>query len=86
VSGVSDLAISMVLTVYRILGIYTLMFSTFSNLFFGVYHFSHGATGLVFLGPGLGSLAGIIFSGRISNRIYTSVSIATLKICILIML
>jgi len=53
-----------------IYGIFLLMFTTFSTLFSDVYHFSQGAVGLSLLGPGIGSLIGVVFSGYVSKKIY----------------
>ncbi|KIM81265.1 hypothetical protein PILCRDRAFT_72101 [Piloderma croceum F 1598] len=57
-----------------IFGIFSLMFITFSSLFSGVYHFSHGVIGLAFLGPGIGCIVGITFSGWISNKLYKTLA------------
>jgi hypothetical protein len=65
----------MISNLIRIYGIFLLMFVTFSALFSDVYHFSQGGGGLSLLGAGIGSLVGIVFSGKISNIIYVTVSV-----------
>jgi hypothetical protein len=51
------------------------MFATFSSLFSEIYHFSPGADGLVFIGPGVGYLLATLFGAKVSNKIYSKVSI-----------
>lgn len=76
VSWIFQFAMPVALTVCSIYGINILMFATFSSLFSEVYHFfSHGADGLVFIGPGIGYLAATLFGAKISNKIYSKVSI-----------
>jgi hypothetical protein len=52
------------------------MFATFSSLFSEVYHFSPGADGLVFIGPGVGYFIATLFGAEVSNIIYSKVSTA----------
>jgi multidrug resistance protein len=46
-----------------------LLFTTFAVVFQEQYHFSSGAVGLSFLGIGLGSLLGLVFTGFTSDKI-----------------
>ncbi|KAG0706897.1 major facilitator superfamily domain-containing protein [Suillus ampliporus] len=64
--------ICFVLSLYLALisGIYYLMFTTFPDLFSGVYHFSVGIGGLSYLGIGLGSILASAIGAKLSDKIY----------------
>lgn len=46
-----------------------LLFTTLTPVYEGVYHFSSGIVGLVYLGIGLGSMSGLVVFGVLSDRI-----------------
>jgi multidrug resistance protein len=46
-----------------------LLFTTFTLVFEGVYHFSQGSVGLTFLGVGIGSLLGLGVFGSMSDKL-----------------
>lgn len=46
-----------------------LMFTTISAIFIKNYGFSQGVSGLAYIGFGVGSIIGLIFSGRVANHI-----------------
>ncbi|RFU27478.1 hypothetical protein B7463_g8861, partial [Scytalidium lignicola] len=48
-----------------------LLFTTFTVVFEGQYHFSTGSVGLSYLGLGIGCILGAVFLGLASDRIYT---------------
>ncbi|KAJ3726767.1 multidrug resistance protein 4 [Lentinula raphanica] len=51
-------------------GIYYLMFTTFPELFNGIYGFDTGIGGLVYLGLGIGFLLATIFGAKTADQIY----------------
>ncbi|KAK7060903.1 hypothetical protein VNI00_000636 [Paramarasmius palmivorus] len=51
-------------------GIYYLMFTTFADLFSGVYGFKPGVGGLVYLGLGVGFFVSTLFGAKTANTIY----------------
>ena len=52
-----------------VFGYLYLLFTTVTDLYQTTYNFSQGATGLVFIGIGVGSLIGLIFFGALSDKI-----------------
>jgi len=64
--------ICFVLSLYMALiyGIYYLMFATFTELFTKTYGFGVGASGLAYIGLGVGFLISAVFSARFSDKIY----------------
>jgi hypothetical protein len=50
-------------------GILYLLFTTFTYVFEGKYHFSSGTAGLTFIGTGVGMFAGLAFIGPSIDRI-----------------
>ncbi|KAJ7284448.1 major facilitator superfamily domain-containing protein [Mycena rebaudengoi] len=69
-------SICLLLSLYMafIFGIYYLMFSTFSIIFHRTYGFSSESGGLVFLGPGIGSLLALVVGSKASEVIYRKLS------------
>ncbi|OCH93097.1 multidrug resistance protein 4 [Obba rivulosa] len=55
-------------------GIYYLMFATFPTLFIGVYGFSVGASGLAYIGLGIGFALSTIFGASFADKVYRSLS------------
>lgn len=53
-----------------------LLFTTFNSTFQGVYHFSIGISGLVYLGIGVGMFLGLVILDIISDRILKAKSVA----------
>ena len=53
-----------------------LLFTTITNVFEGVYHFSAGNVGLTYLGIGVGCFVGLFIFGMASDRIMKSKSAA----------
>ena len=53
-----------------------LLFTTITNVFEGVYHFSAGTVGLTYLGIGLGCFIGLFVFGIASDRILKAKSAA----------
>ncbi|KAL4081769.1 major facilitator superfamily domain-containing protein [Scleroderma yunnanense] len=51
-------------------GVYYLMFTTFSTLFSDVYHWSTGISGLAYLGLGIGFLLSTVLGAKISGKMY----------------
>ncbi|KAJ3828255.1 major facilitator superfamily domain-containing protein [Lentinula raphanica] len=51
-------------------GIYYLMFTTFPELFNGIYGFDTGIGGLVYLGLGIGFLVATMFGAKTADQIY----------------
>lgn len=51
-----------------------LYFTTFPIVFQQVYHFSEGASGLAYLGIGIGSLIGLAIIGRFSDQIVVNLT------------
>lgn len=49
-----------------------LMFTTISAIFIKNYGFSQGTSGLAYIGFGVGSIIGLMFSGRVANQIAKS--------------
>jgi hypothetical protein len=64
-----------ILIACSIFGINSLVSATFSNLFSEVYHFTPGAVGLAYVGPGIGDLMAALFGWLIFSRIYSMVSV-----------
>ncbi|TFK55812.1 multidrug resistance protein 4 [Heliocybe sulcata] len=64
--------ICFILSAYMALmyGIYYLMFSTFPDLFSGVYHFGLGPTGLAYIGLGAGFLLSTFLGAQWSDAMY----------------
>ncbi|CAI7582146.1 unnamed protein product [Penicillium palitans] len=52
-----------------VFGYLYLLFTTVTDVYQTTYNFSQGATGLVFIGIGVGSLIGLIFFGALSDKI-----------------
>ncbi|KAJ5188103.1 Major facilitator superfamily domain general substrate transporter [Penicillium cf. griseofulvum] len=52
-----------------VFGYLYLLFTTVTDVYITTYNFSQGATGLVFIGIGVGSLIGLIFFGAMSDKI-----------------
>ncbi|KAI9737959.1 MAG: hypothetical protein M1834_009329 [Cirrosporium novae-zelandiae] len=50
-------------------GILYLLFTTFTLVFQGTYHFSDTVVGLAYIAMGIGSMMGVLINGRISDRI-----------------
>ena len=55
-------------------GIYYLMFTTFPDLFSGIYGFSAGISGLCYIGLGIGFFAATFFGASYADKIYLYVS------------
>ena len=53
------------------------MFSTFPTLYHDVYHFGPGATGLTYIGLGMGFLFSTIIGGPVAHRLYAKVRYAS---------
>ena len=53
-----------------------LLFTTITNVFEGVYHFSAGTVGLTYLGIGIGCFVGLFIFGMASDRIMKAKSAA----------
>lgn len=49
-------------------GLLYILFTTFTQVFQGYYGFSSSASGLSFLGSGVGTLIGLLYSGSLSDR------------------
>jgi predicted MFS family arabinose efflux permease len=56
-------------------GMNLLIIATIGSLFSDTYNFSRGAVGLAFLAPGIGGLLAALFGGKISSKIYSTVSV-----------
>lgn len=54
---------------FIVYGYFYLMFTAMPPLFQNTYGFSTGSIGLTYLGLGIGSFAGVLFSGTISDRL-----------------
>ncbi|KAL1637025.1 hypothetical protein SLS58_009464 [Diplodia intermedia] len=57
------------LTVSIVYGYLYLLFTTFTAVFSGTYNFSPGAAGLAYLGLGTGFMAGLLFTGLLSDKL-----------------
>ncbi|KAI0395377.1 MFS general substrate transporter [Xylariaceae sp. FL0594] len=62
------------LTVSIVYGYLYLLFTTFTDVFEGQYHFSAGSSGLAYLGLGVGFVAGLAFTGLLSDRLSTKMA------------
>ncbi|KAI1762806.1 fluconazole resistance protein 1 [Hypoxylon sp. FL1150] len=65
----SPIIIMLALTVSIFYGYMYLIFTTFTTVFEGQYGFSSGASGLSYLGLGVGFIAGLVFTGIVSDRL-----------------
>ncbi|OJA12253.1 hypothetical protein AZE42_04088 [Rhizopogon vesiculosus] len=68
--------ICFILSLYMALmyGIYYLMFTTFPDLFTGVYHFSTGLSGVAYFGIGFGFMSATVFGVKLADKIYSYLS------------
>ncbi|EPT02765.1 hypothetical protein FOMPIDRAFT_1022680 [Fomitopsis schrenkii] len=57
-----------------IYGIYYLMFTTFPDLFTGIYHFSIGVSGLAYIGLGFGFVLATVVGASVADGIYQKLS------------
>ncbi|KAJ5278651.1 hypothetical protein N7478_004023 [Penicillium angulare] len=64
----STIIASMCIYIAALYGILYILFTTFTEVFEGQYGFSSGASGLSFLGSGVGMLLGLVYSGSLSDR------------------
>lgn len=64
----SPIVASVCIYIAILYGLLYILFTTFSEVFQGQYGFSSGASGLSFLGSGVGMLAGLFYAGSLSDR------------------
>ncbi|KAF4982514.1 hypothetical protein F66182_17108, partial [Fusarium sp. NRRL 66182] len=64
----SPIVASMCIYIAILYGLLYILFTTFSEVFQGQYAFSSGASGLSFLGSGVGMLLGLFYAGSLSDR------------------
>jgi hypothetical protein len=64
----SPIVASMCIYIAVLYGLLYILFTTFTEVFQGYYGFSSGASGLSFLGSGVGMLIGLFYAGSLSDR------------------
>jgi hypothetical protein len=64
----SPIVASMCIYIAVLYGLLYILFTTFTEVFQGYYGFSPGASGLSFLGSGVGMLIGLFYAGSLSDR------------------
>ncbi|KAJ5937996.1 hypothetical protein N7454_004338 [Penicillium verhagenii] len=64
----SPIVSSMCIYIAVLYGLLYILFTTFTEVFEGQYGFSSGASGLSFLGSGVGMLLGLLYAGTLSDR------------------
>ncbi|OJJ47341.1 hypothetical protein ASPZODRAFT_2129058 [Penicilliopsis zonata CBS 506.65] len=64
----SPIVAAMCVYIAILYGLLYILFTTFTEVFEGQYGFSSGASGLSFLGSGVGMLVGLVYSGTLSDK------------------